>query len=123
MDETEAIVLVSEIAQKVRGSSLWFPDRVGLRWNALSVGVFGHAYPFVGEMKAYLEVVIHRLVDLDGHADTFVGFGLIVRAGNVVIELGLCLELVGLIERHGQSCGCGKLGLAQADIEVAVRVS
>ena len=69
LDEREAIVLVPDIAQKVRCGNLGFPDWVHLARDALRVAELGHSNTFIGQVNADLIIVWRRIIDLYGVAD------------------------------------------------------
>lgn len=71
----------------------------------------------------FVVVGILSVVNLDCHANTFVGLSAIVRTGNVVVEFILVYKGVCLVVRHSKRCSCVELNLSQGNVVCYIRVA
>ena len=111
-------MLVPEIAQKVWCGNLRLPNRVPLVREGLRIAEFGYSDPLVRHVNVYSVVVFGRIIDLDGHADALVLFGLIVWTSNVVFKFFDRLKMVRLVARHYQEGRRSQLNLFQTNVVV-----
>ena len=79
---------------------MWLPDGISLVGDALRVAKLGHANSLVREMKTYLIVVLHLVLDLNSHADALVIPSLVIGTADIVIELFLCFKVIWFVKRH-----------------------
>ena len=73
-------------------------------------------------MNADLEIVWCRIFNLDSVADALVLLGLIVRTGDVVIEIFDRFKMMRLVERNCQGGSRRKLNPSQINVVVPIRV-